>query len=148
MQPLVGNAQRIATPHDQPLGQSWQRRTNTSIRTNTSPTTARRNVSSGSATARLLGLQVWIPPGAWMSVMSVAQRSSADCSVSFCGIQKPQEWGSSGPREVGQCSKEHVNRPISCSEEAKLCRPLRKHYLMKMCRGEWRYNFRYSQHRH
>jgi hypothetical protein len=38
-----------------------------------------------SAAARLLGLRVRIPPG-----RSVIQRSSTDCEVSLCVIQKPQ----------------------------------------------------------
>jgi hypothetical protein len=65
----------------------------------------------GSAAARLLRLWVRIPPGAWMSVLSVVccqvevsktswslvQRSLTDCGVSLCVIQKARERGGPGP---------------------------------------------------
>ena len=59
-----------------------------SCTSNISPITGRV-----SAAARLLGLRVRIPPG-----RSVIQRSSTDCDVSLCVIQKPQNWGGPGTR--------------------------------------------------
>jgi hypothetical protein len=62
----------------------------------------------GSMAARLLGLWVRIPLGAWMSVScqvlvsatnrSVVQRNPTDCDVSVCVTYKPRAWGSPGPR--------------------------------------------------
>jgi hypothetical protein len=66
----------------------------------------------GSTAARLLGFWVRIPPGAWMSVLSVVccqvevyatrwslvQRSHTDCDASLCVIFKPQEWRGHGQR--------------------------------------------------
>ena len=64
-----------------------------------------------SAAARLLRLWVRIPPGAWMSVVSVVccqvevfetsrslvQRSPTDCGASLCVIYKPRKGGGPGP---------------------------------------------------
>ena len=66
-----------------------------------------RGLRRGSAASRLLRSWVQIPPGAWMSVMSVVccqvevsatswslvQRSPADCVVSVvCDQEKSREW--------------------------------------------------------
>ena len=67
-----------------------------------------------SATARLLGLQVRFPPGAWMSLSlgsvaccrvefsaeswSFVQKSPTDCGASLWVTQKTQEWECYGPR--------------------------------------------------
>jgi len=64
-----------------------------------------------SAAAHLLGLWVRIPPGAWMSAVSVVccqvevsatgwslvQRSPTDCGASLSVIYKPREWEGPGP---------------------------------------------------
>ena len=68
-----------------------------------------------STATRLLRLWVRIPPGAWMSVVSVVcqvevsatswslvqKRRPTDCGASLCVIQKPREWG--GPVPGGGC---------------------------------------------
>jgi len=69
-----------------------------------------------SAAARLLGLWIRIPPGAWMSVCvsvvccqveasalgwSLIQRSPTDCAASLCVIVNPRYWGGLGP--LGGC---------------------------------------------
>jgi hypothetical protein len=72
-----------------------------------------------SAAVRLLRLWVRIPPGAWISFVSVVcckvevsatswslvQRSPIDCGPSSCVIQKPREWGSHGP--LGTVAPKH-----------------------------------------
>ena len=71
-----------------------------------------RGLRRRSASARLLRLWVRIPPGAWMSVVSIVccqvevsatswslvRMSPTDCGAS-CVIQKPREWG--GPAPLG-----------------------------------------------
>ena len=66
-----------------------------------------------SAAARMLGLRVRIPAGAWClspvivvccqievsaTSWSLVQRSAIDCGASLCVIYKTQEWGGHGPR--------------------------------------------------
>ena len=74
-------------------------------------------LSRVSTADRLLGLRVWVPPGAWMSVVCcqveisatgwfLVQRSFTDRGVSLCVIYKPQEWGGHGPRWAVEPEKE------------------------------------------
>jgi len=86
-----------------------------------------RGLRCGSTAARLLGLWVRIPPGAWMSVCveccqvevsatgwSLVRRSPTDCDASLCVIYKPQEWGGHGPRWAAapQGGKIFINNKI------------------------------------
>jgi hypothetical protein len=75
----------------------------------------------GSAAARLLGLWVWIPPGAWISSLvrvvcclvedsalswSLVQKSPTECGVSECDqesliMRRPWPTGAVAPWEIG-----------------------------------------------
>ena len=86
-----------------------------------------RGLRRRSTAAHLLRSWVWIPPGAWMFVVSVVcchvevsltswsvvQRSPTDCGVSLCVIKKPQKslWMRRRPRPT---------RGLSCQEEKKI----------------------------
>jgi len=105
---------------------------------------AARSKACGSAAARMLRLQVRIPPRVWISCLlwvlcrvevsasgwSLVQRSPTGCGVSSCAIWKPHEWGG--------CDLHWVTAP----KERKLsdCSPLRKLLLYRYVivkRGFW-----------
>jgi len=87
------------------IGYFWNTVGNTPFRYSQWPRCLRRRA----AAARLLRFWVRIPPGAWMSVVSVVfcqvevsatsrslvQRSPTDCGAS-CVIWKPEKWGRHG----------------------------------------------------
>jgi hypothetical protein len=87
-----------------------------------------------SAAACLLRLWVRIPPGSWMSVVSVVccqvevcatswllvQRSPTDYGASLSVIQKPREWGGPGP--LGAVAPNKQNKTGVFNDETKLRR--------------------------
>jgi len=80
-------------------------------------------VAAGSRTIHLLRMWVRIPPGAWMFVCceccqvevsatswSLVQRSPTDCGASLCVIEKPREWGGTGPLGGGGAFASKTNK--------------------------------------
>jgi hypothetical protein len=95
-----------------------------------------RGPRRGSAAARLLGLWVLIPPGAWMSVLSVlcCQRSPTECGVSECDREASmmrRPWPTRGccamGEEKGRTGKLRYERQVH--KWVKSCRNAVVHYL-------------------
>jgi hypothetical protein len=81
----------------------------------------RRALWCKTAVAHLLGLRVWIPPEAWLSLVSavccqveasaksrsLVQKNTTEYDVSVCDIEtsKPRQWGALGPLRLSRHGK-------------------------------------------